>query len=306
MIATPAPVRMSEETRLGLISAMSAYVMWGFLPIYFKVVGFADPVEILGQRILWCLPAALALMPMMGGLSQLGTAFKGRTPWALALSSIFILGNWSIFIWAVAHDRVMETALAYFIAPLVNVAVGVGFFGERLSRLQIVALALATLGVVAQGFALGAPPLLSLAICASWSGYALVRKQTNVPSAAGMFVETLWLTPLALGLLIWVSRTQTGLAFDDSAANGVLLALGGPVTAAPLILFALGARRLSFGALGVLQYIAPTLGFFVSLAYGEPFTTLHALSFGLIWSGLAFFTWDAFDRDRRARQPSAA
>ncbi len=291
------------EKRAGFIAAASAYALWGFLPLYLKLIQFADAREVLGQRILWCAPAALlAVFVMSGwrrGWSEIATAFKPRMLGTLAASAVFIFFNWAIYVWLVLESRVIEASLAYFLAPLVSVAIGVVFFKERIGLPQIIALSLAFIGVVVQGFALGAPPWMALALCATWSVYAVIRKQAAVPAATGLFVETLVLVPVALGLLYWVTVSHP-LAITEGVGHGLLLAIAGPITALPLMLFAFGARRVSFTALGLMQYFAPTLQFLLGLAFGEAFTPLRAASFALIWVGLALFSWDALRRARRA------
>lgn len=291
------------EARAGFIAAACAYVLWGVLPLYLKLISFADAREVLGQRILWCAPAALlAVFAMSGwrrGLDEIATALRPRMLGTLALSAVFIFVNWGIYVWLVLDARVIEASLAYFLAPLVSVAIGVSFFGERITRAQIAALALALAGVVAQGFALGAPPWMALALCATWSMYAVIRKRAPVPAATGLLIETLALMPVAIGLLVWVAAS-TPLAFGESIGHGVLLAIAGPITALPLMLFAFGARRVSFTALGLMQYFAPTLQFLLGIAFGELFTPLRGLSFALIWIGLALFSWDALRRARAA------
>jgi chloramphenicol-sensitive protein RarD len=192
---------------------------------------------------------------------------------------------------------VIESALAYFLAPLVSVAVGVLFYRERITSPQIIALALALIGVVVQGFALGAPPWAALALCATWSTYAVIRKRAPVPAAVGLLIESLALAPLAIGLLVWAaSEAPLGITTDWGTA--ILLAIAGPVTALPLMAFAFGARRVSFTTLGLLQFLAPSLQFATGIAFGEPFTPLRAASFVLIWAGLAFFSWDTLRRAR--------
>jgi chloramphenicol-sensitive protein RarD len=158
---------------------------------------------------------------------------------------------------------------------------------------------LAAAGVVLQGFALGAGPWMALALCATWSVYAVIRKRAAVPAATGLFIETAVLIAPAAGLLFWVSQAAT-ISFDDSLGHGLLLALSGPVTALPLMLFAFGARRVSFTALGLMQYFAPSLQFILGLVFGEPFTPLRAASFALIWVGLILFSWDTLRRARNA------
>lgn len=292
------------ERRAGFIAAASAYVIWGFLPLYLKLVAFAGAAEVLGQRILWSIPAAtIAAFIMSGGapqaLRELRVALRPKMLLTLTASSAFIFVNWGIYVYLVLSERVIESALAYFLAPLVAVAVGVLFFKERITTPQLIALGLALVGVIVQGWALGAPPWMALALCATWSVYAVIRKRAPVPAAIGMLIETLALAPLAVGLLWWVSE-QSSLAFTFGWAEAVLLALAGPLTAIPLMAFAFGARRVTFVTLGLLQFLAPTLQFITGIVFGEPFGVLRGVSFALIWAGLAFFSWDTL---RRAHVP---
>lgn len=294
MMSAPHP-----QARAGFIAAFAAYSIWGVLPLYLKLVGFASPWEILGSRILWSLPAAGLAVLATGGFAETRRAVAQPGVFrALVLSSLFIAGNWAIYVWAVANAHVIEASLAYFLTPLVNIAFGVTLFGERMTRMQAGALALAAAGIVAQGAALGAFPWVALALCATWSAYGLVRKQAPVPAAGGLLVETIVLAaPSALGL--WYLSAHGGLAFNQSPHNAVLIALSGVATALPLILFAFGARRLRFSTLGMLQFIAPSAQFLIGVAYGEPLTSLRIASFALIWVGLSLFTWDALARERR-------
>jgi chloramphenicol-sensitive protein RarD len=296
-LATPA----EREQRAGFIAAVCAYALWGFLPLYLKLIAFADAREVLAQRIIWCAPAALvavfALSGWKRGLAEIAGALKPRMLGTLALSAVFIFLNWWIYVWLVLHARVIEASLAYFLAPLVSVAIGVIFFSERITAAQIAALTLAAIGVVVQGLSLGAPPWMALALCATWSTYAVIRKRAAVPAATGLLVETLVLTPVAAGFL-WLVALDAPLAITQSTGNAALLVLAGPITALPLMLFAFGARRVTFTALGLMQYCAPTLQFCLGLAFGEPFTPLRAASFALIWIGLILFSWDSLRRAR--------
>ena len=296
------------EKRAGFIAAATAYVIWGFLPLYLKLVAFAGAAEVLGQRILWSIPAAaMAIYFMSGGGAQALRDFRSAlTPkmlLTLTASSAFIFVNWGIYVYLVLSERVIESALAYFLAPLVAVAVGVLFFKERITIAQIIALALALVGVVVQGLALGAPPWMALALCATWSAYAVIRKRAPVPAAVGMLIETLALAPLAAGLLWWAGQ-QAPLAFTFGWSEASLLALAGPLTAIPLMAFAFGARRVTFVTLGLLQFLAPTLQFATGILFGEPFTVLRGVSFALIWAGLAFFAWDTLSRARAVPPPA--
>lgn len=302
MSEAAAPITSSPseaERRAGFIAAASAYVMWGFLPLYLKLLSAIDVREVLAQRILWAAPSAfIAVFLMSGwrpGWREIATALRPRMIGTLTLSAGFIFVNWGIYVYLVLNERVIESALAYFLAPLVSVAVGVLFYREQIRTPQIIALALALVGVVVQGFALGAPPWMALALCATWSVYAVIRKRAPVPAAVGLLIESLALMPLVIGLLWWAS-SEAPLGFTTDWSTAILLAIAGPVTAIPLMAFAFGARRVSFTTLGLLQFLAPTLQFSTGLAFGEPFTPLRAASFVLIWLGLAFFSWDTLRR----------
>ncbi|MGQ0533646.1 MAG: EamA family transporter RarD [Caulobacteraceae bacterium] len=304
MSEATAPITSSPseaERRAGFIAAASAYIMWGFLPLYLKLLAEIDVREVLAQRILWAAPSAfIAVFLMSGwrlGWREIATALKPRMLVTLAASACFIFVNWGLYVYLVLSERVIESALAYFLAPLVSVAVGVLFFGERITLAQVIALTLALVGVVVQGFALGAPPWMALALCATWSVYAVIRKRAPVPAAVGLLIESLALAPVAAGLLFWAA-SEAPLGFTTDWSTAVLLAIAGPVTAIPLMAFTFGARRVSFVTLGLLQFLAPTLQFTTGLAFGEPFTPLRAASFVLIWVGLAFFSWDTLRRAR--------
>lgn len=300
--AAPITASPSEaERRAGFIAAASAYVIWGFLPLYLKLLATIDVREVLAQRILWAAPAAfIAIFIMSGwraGWREIATAFRPRMLATLTASACFIFVNWGLYVYLVLNERVIESALAYFLAPLVSVAVGVLFFREKITTPQIIALALALVGVVVQGIALGSPPWMALALCATWSTYAVIRKRAPVPAAVGLFIESLALAPVAIGLLFWAA-SEAPLAFSADWTTAILLAIAGPVTAIPLMAFAFGARRVSFVTLGLLQFLAPTLQFTTGIVFGEDFTFLRGVSFALIWAGLAVFSWDTLRRAR--------
>jgi chloramphenicol-sensitive protein RarD len=285
------------------MAAATAYIIWGFLPLYLKLMQHIDVREVLAQRILWAAPSALiAVFVMSGwrpGLREIAQALNPRMLATLAASACFIFVNWGLYVYLVLSERVIESALAYFLAPLVSVAVGVLFFREKITSPQVVALALALVGIIVQGFALGAPPWMALALCATWSTYAVIRKRAPVPAATGLLIESLALAPLSIGLLVWAAA-DAPLAFSVSWSNAILLAVAGPVTALPLMAFAFGARRVSFTTLGLLQFLAPSLQFTTGILFGEPFSLLRGVSFVLIWAGLVFFSWDTLRRARTA------
>lgn len=301
-----APISTSpseEERRVGFLAAASAYVSWGFMPLYLKLLGAFDVREVLSQRIIWAAPSALIAVFVMSGVKigwrDIASALRPRMLATLTASALFIFMNWGIYVYLVLNARVIESSLAYFLAPLVSVAVGVLFFREKISTAQIIALSLALVGVIVQGVALGAPPWMALALCATWSAYAVIRKRAPVPAAVGLLIESLALAPVAIGLLIWAAG-EAPLAFGSDFSATALMVLAGPVTAIPLVAFAFGARRVSFTTLGLLQFLAPTLQFATGIAYGEPFTLLRGVSFMLIWVGLVFFSWDTLRRAKTA------
>ncbi|MBY0567104.1 MAG: EamA family transporter RarD [Hyphomonadaceae bacterium] len=301
-----APISTSpseEERRIGFLAAASAYVLWGFMPLYLKLLAAFDVREVLSQRIIWAAPSALIAVFVMSGVKigwrDIATALRPRMLATLTASALFIFMNWGIYVYLVLNARVIESSLAYFLAPLVSVAVGVLFFREKISTAQIIALSLALVGVIVQGVALGAPPWMALALCATWSAYAVIRKRAPVPAAVGLLIESLALAPVAIGLLIWAAG-EAPLAFGSDFSATALMVLAGPVTAIPLVAFAFGARRVSFTTLGLLQFLAPTLQFATGIAYGEPFTLLRGVSFMLIWVGLVFFSWDTLRRAKTA------
>ena len=296
--------QQTSESRAGLLASGFAYLCWGVLPLYLHTVFFADAFEVLAWRILWCIPAAFVGVILMSGprgFAEIRTALAPRNLGALALSAIFIFFNWGIYVWSVAAHHLAEASLAYFLTPLVQIAFGIAFFGERVNGAQKLALLVAGIGIVVQGVALGAPPWISIALCLTWSLYGLVRKQVDVSAASGLLMESVIISPAAVALLVWVSRGP-GLRFDDSFANGALLALAGPVTALPLILFSFGARRLSFTVLGPMQFATPSVQFLLAISFGETVMPLKWISFAIIWVALAIFMWDTLQREQMRRQ----
>ena len=269
-----------------------AYGSWGFVPLYFKAVAAAPPLELISHRVAWSVLLLLALVARKGQLPDLWPALRpGRTLAMLALASALIAVNWLVYIWAILAGRVMEGSLGYFINPLVNVGLGLVVFRERLERPVAIAVAVASLGVVWLTVGLGHLPWISLGLAFSFGAYGLVRKLVPVGAVLGLCVETLLLLPLALGYLIWAG-VNGRLAFASGNLRlDVLLVLAGPITAVPLIFFAAAARRLPLSTLGFLQYLSPTLQFLLAVfAFGEPLDAARAGAFAFIWAGLAIFT----------------
>jgi chloramphenicol-sensitive protein RarD len=295
-----APIE-NADTRTGLYAAASAYGLWGFLPLYFKLLGHAEPTMILAHRIVWAMPTVLVLVALAGKLRDMIAAIvQPRIVFALLASGIAIAGNWTIYIWAVTHNHVLEGSLGYFINPLITFVFAALLFGERFNRLQVAALVTATLGVINQAVVVGRFPWVSLSLAVSFAIYGAIRKKTPVDSRVGFAIETLWLAPFAGAYLVFLLPPGVA-AFGQGRLQDVALFMAaGPVTAVPLILFALGARKLKLSTIAILQYIAPTLQFAIGIASGEAFTARHAVTFGLIWTAVALFTLSAWQAERRA------
>jgi chloramphenicol-sensitive protein RarD len=297
----------NAETRGGLFAAIGAYALWGFLPLYFKLLGDTSPTVVLAHRIVWSVPTALILVAAAGKLGELAGVLRQRkVMYALLASSLMVAINWTIYIWAVANDRVLEGSLGYFINPLITFLFAAIFFGERFRALQLAALGIATAGVLNQTLVVGQFPWISLSLALSFAVYGVIRKRVAVDSRVGFAWEAMWLAPVAALYLMFFLPIGTPAFGDGSIGFVSLLLLLGPVTAAPLILFAMGARRLRLSTLGVLQYIGPTLQFVIGLAYGEPFTPAHAATFALIWTGAILFTVSSWRAERRAGPIPAA
>jgi chloramphenicol-sensitive protein RarD len=269
-------------------AALSAYTMWGLLPAFLHLFSGLHPLLVTAQRIVWTVPCALLAAIVLGGTQSLKVSRK--TLLLLALSALLIGGNWLLYVWAVGQDRIVESSLGYFINPLINVAMGVAFFREKLTKWQIIAITLAAAGVLNQTFFVGAFPYIALGLATSFAAYGLVRKLAQIDPAAGLFWESVILLIPALMTLVWFGQQGVALMGGSTGMAFLILTLG-PATSIPLILFAVGARGLPFTTLGLLQYLAPTLQFATGIALGEAFTPAHGVTFALIWSGLAVYSF---------------
>lgn len=292
---------VKDEGRTALFAGLGAYGIWGFLPLYFHLLGnlgVATP-EMIAHRTLWSVfwAAGLVWLARQGPEVQ-RVLREPRTLGLLALSTLAILVNWVIYVVAVDANKVIEASLGYYINPLMNMAVGALFFRERMPLTGKIAIALATIGVAVQTLALGHLPIISLSLAISFCAYGVIRKQVKADAQTGLFIECLYLTLPGLAYVLWL-QSQGGGHFLEGPGVALLLMAAGPATVLPLALFAWSARRLSLTALGFLQFVAPTLQFGVGLALGEAFTPMRALSFAFIWAGVAVFAWGAWQVSRR-------
>ena len=285
---------IDRDSRDGVTAGLAAYLMWGFLPVYFVFVRDVDPTEVLVHRVIWAVPFGALILAFRHQWSEVGRALTHRTMlgW-LSLSALFIALNWYVYIWAIQDGRILETSLGYYINPLTNILVGFWLFGERLRRYQSVAVVLAAIGVTVLTISGGVVPWVALFLAVSFTVYAAVRKKVVIGGMPGLFVETVLLLPFAIGWFVYLAMSSKLVFAGGNSSMTILLMMAGPITALPLLCFALAARRLSLTAIGFMQFIAPTLQFCTGIYFGEELTTAHLICFGFIWSAVAFFVYDA-------------
>jgi len=273
-----------------MILGLAAYAMWGVLPLYFKALGKAAPTEIVAHRIIWSLIFLTAGATLAKRWPHIRAALaRPRVPLILLATSALIAVNWTVYIYAVATGHVLEGSLGYYLNPLVNVLLGVAFLKERLTRWQAGAVALAAVAVAILAFGAGGALWISLTLAASFASYGFIRKVAPVDAFEGLYMETLFLAPLALLWIAWLTAHQQS-HFLVERRTDLLLVLGGAVTALPLLLFTEAAKRLPYSVLGFLQYVAPSLQFLLAVAvFGEPLSAVHLSCFAMIWTALAIF-----------------
>jgi chloramphenicol-sensitive protein RarD len=275
----------------GLVYGLSAYGLWGLIPIYFKAASAAPPLELLAHRVVWAFLLVLVVAGKLKLFPELRAALRpGRTLALLGASTLLIALNWLVYIWAVVNGRILEGSLGYYVNPLVSVLLGVLVLGERLERPVLAAIGVAAAGVLWLALHAGSPPWVALSLAISFGLYGLVRKLVPVGAVAALTVETALLLPLALGYLV-VAHGRGRLVFlAGTPGRDLLLVLAGPFTAVPLLLFAGALRRLPLSTLGFLQYVSPTLQFLLAvIVYDEPFSAARGVAFVCIWTALAIF-----------------
>ena len=275
----------------GWIFGISAFVLWGFIPIYFKFVSHVSAEEILAHRIAWCVPFTLLFMFFLKKRVLIASILSDRKLLlGLMLSTLLISCNWYVFTWAVTHEKILATSLGYFINPILSILLGVFFFSERLSKFQWAAVAFVCIGVFNQIINYGEIPWIALTLATSFGFYGFVRKKLAVDSLNGLLVETLIAFPFAVGYMIWQISESKALFLNYSSVTDVLLISGGIITAVPLILFAAAAKKIPLNSIGFLQFIAPSISFIIATQYYlEPLGTEQLLSFIFIWIGLAMY-----------------
>ena len=284
----------------GIPALIAAGTIWGLSPLYYKLLEHVPPAEVLAHRTVWSFIFFALLLFFQGRLGQLVPLVRRQWRW-IALASIMISVNWFLFIYAIQVDRVIEASLGYYIFPLVAVAMGRLVFKERLGALQWIAVALAVLAVSVLTVGLQVVPAISLVLATTFGLYGVIKKQLDAGPVLSVTAEVFLLLPLFILTFAYLAGTAQLQA--TGARDIMILMCSGPLTAGPLILFAVGARRVRMATVGLVQYINPTLQFSCAvIVFGEPFTRWHAIAFSLIWVALALYSFSAFGRDRSARK----
>jgi chloramphenicol-sensitive protein RarD len=290
---------MSDNAPRGAVAAAVAFCIWGLFPLYWVLVGNVPPLQLLAHRGLWCAVAVWAVLLARRDLSWI-PRLSPRLWGILTVCGVLITINWGVYVFAVLSGHVIDSSLGYFITPLVNVLLAVLVLRERPTRMQWWAVALAALGVALLGWELGQLPWISLALACSFGLYGLLRKVAAVDAMHGLAVESGLMAIPALPYLLWCAHLGQGHFLVGHAGTDLLLLLAGPITAIPLALFAWGVRRVSMLAIGVMQYIAPSVQLVIGVwVFHEPFDRPRQLAFGLIWVALGLFTGEALWRYRK-------
>jgi chloramphenicol-sensitive protein RarD len=291
------------EAGKGVAALVAACTVWGLSGLYYKLLAHVPPIEILAHRTLWSLIFFALVLVAQGRLSQLRAALGSARAFGITVfAALMISTNWFVFILSIQIGQATEASLGYYLFPLVAVGIGRVVFGERLNRMQGLAVALAALAVTLLTLGLGAAPWIALVLSVSFGLYSLVKKQLSAGPVVSVTAEVLVLAPVALAVL-WHSHSGGGGAFGADAADTLLLMFAGILTAGPLILFSYASKRVRMGTVGLVQYINPTLQFLVAVViFAEPFGVWHLIAFALIWSALALYSAASIALERAARR----
>ena len=298
----PSPDETTRRSISGAIFGASSFLIWGISPLYWKTLTAVSALEIVAHRVVWSFFILIPLVLFRNRWNDfLSTLINWRSMAILTITSLFVSCNWLIYIWAVNNGFLLQASLGYYINPLVNVLLGTLFLKERLRPYQIMAVVLAGVGVLYLTIVYGQFPWIACILAITLGLYGLVRKVIAVGSLVGLTIETLLLAAPALGYLIYLANNNSAAFFGGSLQTDLLLAGTSVVTALPLLLFAMSARRVKLATLGFLQYIAPTCMFGMAVfIFLEPFRTEQLISFALIWAALAIYSTDSVVHFRTA------
>ncbi len=296
---------MNDRTQLfGWLAGLSAFVWWGLAPIYFKAIDHVGALEILAHRVAWSIPVTLVLMIALRKRILILTIFKQpKILKGLLLSTALISVNWFVFTWAVTNNQILATSLGYFINPIMSIVMGVILLGEKLDRLQWVAVTLVVVGVANQIFNYGQIPWIALALATSFAIYGFIKKQLEVDSLNGFLLESTLALPLAAGYIVWTIVAGHSFFLQTNLQTDWLLVAGGVITAVPLILFATSARKIPLTGIGFMQFLAPSITFVLATqVYEEPLSSAQLLSFVFIWIGLAVYLTQSIKQQVKKRK----
>tara|TARA_R110002096_G_scaffold47575_16_gene127085 strand:+ start:227 stop:1159 length:933 start_codon:yes stop_codon:yes gene_type:complete len=300
-VATPPK---NDDSLSGLIFAVSAYFMWGFLPLYMKALAHVFPAEVVAHRILWSLPIAGLVLIALRRTADLRQALKTPRMVGMAMVTAALISlNWGIYVWAIGAGQALDAALGYYINPLFSVLLGALLLKEPLSRAQIAAIALAAGAVLVLTIDAGRLPLVALGLTLTFGLYAYFKKSLPIGPNQGFFLEVLILCPFALSYVIYLQLTGQTHFLAGNTNDNLLLLGSGLVTAVPLIAYANGAKRLRLSTIGMLQYIAPTMIFLTAVfVFDEPFGTARMIAYPMIWLALVIYTLSLVRTARRPRR----
>lgn len=302
-IDTPVSQAHLSEARKGVAFGIAAHLVWGVMAYYFKLIEAASPVEIAVHRGVWSLAIAAIVIWALGQYDDVRRALASpRIVLTLLFTSLLIVFNWGFYIWSIQNGRTIEASLGYYINPLLNVVAGAIFLGERFTRVQLIAIAIAVIAVLVQTVALGVVPWLGLMLGSTFCIYGLIRKTVDVGATQGFFIEVLLIFIPAVAIAVWLG--ETGQALFLTTPFYTLMLMGcGVLTAAALLFFALAVRRIRYSTAGLMQYISPSLVFLTAVfIFGEPMDFWRWLSFALLWVALGIYTWAALKEGRRMRE----
>ncbi|WP_026376595.1 EamA family transporter RarD [Aestuariibacter salexigens] len=295
---------MSDSSaKTGVILAIAAYTIWGFAPLYFKLLQHMPAMEILIHRVVWSAAVLTVLLFGLKHMHKVRVALRSkRVLGILLVAGVLLAANWLLFIWAINNDHLLEASLGYYINPLLNVLLGRVFLSEKLSPLQSVAVAMAVIGVSIMVFSFGSLPWIALTLASSFSVYGLLRKQVAVDSLPGLWIETLMMLPLAIGYWVLFASEASDMTSNSLSINLTLIAAG-LITTVPLLCFTGAARRIRYSTLGFFQYIGPTLMFVLAVfLYNEPLQPARLIMFAFVWTGLVLFSIDSLNTYRKNRR----
>lgn len=302
-----APEATNGDSMRGFLFALTAYLLWGFLPFFMKAVAHIPAPEVVAHRIVWSVPLAGLVLVWLGRTADIKTALRSPRMLGMAtLTAVLITINWGIYVWAIGAGRAIETALGYYINPLFSIFLGAVLLKEKLTRAQIVAIVLAASAVAVLAIDAGGLPWVSIALCISWGFYAFFRKTLPIGPNQGFFLEVLLLSIPAIGYIIWLEATGRGHFGDTGTADVLWLLSCGVVTAVPLMVYANGAKLLRLSTIGIMQYIAPTMIFIAAVFFfHEPFGHAQMVAFGLIWAALFVYSGSMLTNARASRRAEA-